>query len=267
MTTAQLEYYSSVGGGPILFDKTGARLATPQIRQKPNFVAPDGGNNTFLGFKDTGNTSTVSQCANNASYPNFFGTSAAAPHAAALAALMLQANSALTPTQIYTAMQSTASAMPVGGGSTPDYNSGFGFIQADAALASLPTGTPTMTLAATSVQTNGTTKLSWLAVNTTSCTASGGWTGAQASSGTTTVTAPATAGTVNYTLTCAGTSGPVTATAALTVTNPPSSGGGGGALDELALAVLAAISAMRLWAGVRRPYRRFCRAMTAARYR
>jgi hypothetical protein len=267
VATAQLEYYSSVGGGPILFDKAGTRLSQPQVRQKPNFVAPDGGNDTFLGFKDTGNTSTVGQCANNTSYPNFFGTSAAAPHAAALAALMLQANSALTPAQIYTAMQSTALPMPAGGGSTPDYNSGYGFLQGDAALAAIPTGTPTLALAKTTLNTNDTTTLSWLAVNTTSCNASGGWTGAQNSFGSTTVTAPATAGTVSYTLTCNGNGGPVSATAKLTVTNPPSSGGGGGALDEFALAVLAVISAMRLWAGARPPYRQSCRATTAVRCR
>ena len=39
---------------------------------------------TFLGFKDTGDKSTVAQCANNTNVPNFFGTSAAAPHAAAI---------------------------------------------------------------------------------------------------------------------------------------------------------------------------------------
>ena len=133
--SAVLEYYSSVGGDPILFDKSGNRLATPLVRQKPNFVAPDGGNDTFLGFKDTGDTSSVAQCANNASYPNFFGTSAAAPHAASLAALMFQANSSLTPAQIYTAMQSTASAM--GSQNTPNFSSGYGFIQADAAVATI----------------------------------------------------------------------------------------------------------------------------------
>lgn len=266
--TAQLEYYSSVGGGPILFDKNGTRLAQALVRQKPNFVAPDGGNDTFLGFKDTGNTSTVGECANNTNYPNFFGTSAAAPHAAALAALMLQANSALTPAQIYTAMQNTALAMPVGGGSTPDYNSGYGFIQGDAAIAAIPTGTPTLTLAKTTLNSNETTTLSWLAVNTTGCSASGGWSGAQSSSGSTTVTAPSTAGTVSYTLTCNGNAGPVTATTKLTVTNPPSSGGGGGgALDGLVLALLAVISGMRLSAGARPPSRQSCRARTAVRYR
>ena len=64
---------------------------------------------------------------------------------------MLQANSALTPAQIYSALQKTALAMPVGGNPTPDYLSGYGFIQADAALASLPPGPPNLTLAASTI--------------------------------------------------------------------------------------------------------------------
>jgi len=134
VTTAVLENFSSQGGAPILFDKTGTRLATPTLRQKPNFVAPDGGNDTFLGFKDTGDKSTVAQCANNTNLPNFFGTSAAAPHAAAIAALMLQADSTLTPAQIYGALQSTALPMA---NTSPDVNTGYGFIQADTAFSSL----------------------------------------------------------------------------------------------------------------------------------
>jgi Subtilase family len=145
-TTAVLEDYSSQGGAPILFDKTGTRLATPTLRQKPNFVAPDGGNDTFLGFQDTGDKSSVAQCANNSNYPNFFGTSAAAPHAAAIAALMLQADSTLTPAQIYGAMQSTALPMA---NASPDVNTGYGFIQADAAYASLGLTAPPATTGTT----------------------------------------------------------------------------------------------------------------------
>jgi subtilisin family serine protease len=151
VTTAVLENYSSQGGTPILFDTTGTRLATQTLRQKPNFVAPDGGNDTFLGFKDTGDKSSVAQCANNASYPNFFGTSAAAPHAAAIAALMMQADSMLTPAQIYGALQSTALPMA---NSSPDANTGFGFIQADAAYSSLGLGTPPVTVTSTPATTS-----------------------------------------------------------------------------------------------------------------
>ena len=104
--TPTLELFSSAGGDPILFDDTGTRLATPEMRQKPDFVGPDGGNDTFLGFTIGGTTgitdnSTVPECANHANFPNFFGTSASTPHVASIAALFLQADPALTPTQIY----------------------------------------------------------------------------------------------------------------------------------------------------------------------
>jgi len=139
VTPASLEFFSSFGGTPILFDSSGNRLAAPVVRQKPDFVAPDGVNTTFFGFTlaDGGlvDNSTVAGCANNASYPNYFGTSAAAPHAAGLAALMLQYNSTLTPAQIISAMQKSAAPMD---NPAPDSLTGYGFLQAGAAMALLP---------------------------------------------------------------------------------------------------------------------------------
>jgi hypothetical protein len=132
-TPAVLEYFSSAGGDPILFDVSGARLPAPVVRQKPQIVAPDGVNDTFLGFSAPVVTA-IAGCKNDAALPSFFGTSAAAPHAAAAAALMMQANSAVTTAQINTALQD--SALPMGG--APNFDSGYGFIQADAALALLP---------------------------------------------------------------------------------------------------------------------------------
>jgi uncharacterized membrane protein YgcG len=133
---AVLEYFSSQGGDPILFSSAGVRLGTPQIRVKPDIVGPDGVNTTFFGYPiaDSGETdsSNVSQCANNSSYPSYFGTSAATPHLAGVAALMQQANGALTPTQIYMALRSSASPM---GNTSPNDLSGWGFVQADMALA------------------------------------------------------------------------------------------------------------------------------------
>src|SRR5262249_13485702 len=191
---ALLEYFSSAGGDPILFDSSGKRLAAPQYRRKPDFVGPDGVNTSFFGFPIAGtvwsDTSTMSGCQNEATYNNFLGTSAATPHAAAVAALMLQANSALTPAQIYRALRSTA--LPMGNGQ-PDYLNGAGFIQADAALAALPPGPPTLQLAASSITVGNSTTLTWSAFNVTSCTASGSWSGTQKTSGSLTVT-PTAAG-------------------------------------------------------------------------
>jgi hypothetical protein len=238
---AVLERYSAEGGEPILFDTAGTRLATPQVRQKPDFTAPDGVNTSYFGFplSDSGTTddSTVSACQNDAIYLNFFGTSAATPHAAAVAALALQAIPTLTPTQIYDALHTTATAM---GNPSPNYESGYGFIDAEAALASLPAGAA-LTLASTTITPGSSTTLSWVAINTSSCTASGAWSGTQAISGSQSV-APAAAGSYAYTLTCTGASGKVSGTASLaveaTVGNPDSGGGGGGADLASLLALL-----------------------------
>jgi hypothetical protein len=227
-TPATLEAYSSAGGAPILFDTTGTRLATPVVRQKPDFVGPDGVNDTFLGFTLASASppfpsngllsTTIAQCQNNPKYPNFFGTSAATPHAAAIAALMLQANSSATPTQIYTALRSSALAMA---SPSPNYNSGYGFIQADAALALIPPAAPTLTLSASSVVAGNPVTITWSSITASSCTASGDWSGALKASGSQMLT-PSAAGTDKYTLTCADKGGnSVASTATLTVTVAP----------------------------------------------
>ena len=203
---AQLEGYSSVGGAPILFNTAGTRLATPVVRQKPDFVGPDGVNTTFLGFTlaSAGITVTTSNvsCQNDANYPNFFGTSAATPHAAGIAALALQANPAATPTQIYQSL--SAGALPMSS-ATPNFNSGYGFIQADTALM-----VPTLTLGAALIPLGSSTTLAWSTLDptSTSCTASANpatnfTPPAPAASGSITVT-PAAAGATVYTFTCTG---------------------------------------------------------------
>ncbi len=255
-TPAVLESYSSEGGAPLLFDVTGARLATPVVRQKPDFVGPDGGNDTFLGYTlaDAGFTdgqvsTSITSCQNNASYPNFFGTSAATPHVAGIAALMLQANSAVTPAQIYAALQNSALAMvspaaATGSAASTNFYTGYGFVQADAALALIVPGAPTLTLAATSVAAGSSTSITWSSVNATSCTASGSWSGTLATSGTQTVT-PGTAGTATYTLTCANAAGTSTASSATLTVTAAASHSGGGSLDWGALIGLTALIAMR----------------------
>jgi hypothetical protein len=121
VSPALLESFSSVGTTPILFGLSGNRLATPDLRaSKPEIVAPDGADTSFFGSDSDAD-----------GFPNFFGTSAAAPHAAAVGALMLQAVPTLTPAQIRTALQNTALDMAAPGF---DNDTGFGLIQADAAL-------------------------------------------------------------------------------------------------------------------------------------
>jgi hypothetical protein len=202
LSPAALEIFSSEGGAPILFDASGTRLATPVVRQKPDFVGPDGVNNTFLGFtlasEDVTFTTTIAGCQNNASYPNFFGTSAATPHAASIAALMLQANPAITPAQIYQTLRN--SALPMASQS-PSTQSGFGFIQANTALV-----VPTLSLGSTSVAEGGSTTISWSTVSATACTASGNWSGSLAPNGTQTVTISGS-GTNTYILTCTDAAG------------------------------------------------------------
>jgi Subtilase family len=136
VTPAVLASYSSAGGDPVLFDAAG-NAQTAVIRQKPDFVGPDGVNNTFLGQPGTfGYTNGISQCEINGAFPSFFGTSAATPHVAAVAALLMQYNSGLTPAQIYTVLHNTASPI----GATPNLNAGYGFIQADQAIKQVSPG-------------------------------------------------------------------------------------------------------------------------------
>jgi len=222
---AILESYSSAGGDPILFDSAGVRLATPLYRQKPNFVGPDGVNTSYFGFPLAGSqfsdASSVAQCLNDTTYNNFFGTSAATPHAAGIAALMQQANPALTPAQIYGALQSTALPMPVGSNPTPDYLSGYGFIQADAAMATLPAGPPVLTLSSDTIYLSQSSTLTWFAANSTSCMATGSWSGTQSPSGGTQVLTPAATGSYTYTLTCASSAGSQNGSATLAVQLAP----------------------------------------------
>jgi subtilisin family serine protease len=124
-----LESFSSAGSTPILFDTAGHRLAIPEIRLKPEIVAPDGANTTFFGGREV----------EFDGFLNFFGTSAAAPHAAAVAALMLQAVPSTTPQIVYETLETTALDMGPPGF---DFDSGFGLIQADKALDTLVSAAP-----------------------------------------------------------------------------------------------------------------------------
>jgi hypothetical protein len=87
--TPQYEPFSSPGPSTIAFDKDGNRLAQAQIRRKPDIAAPDGVNTTF--FPPGADQDYEGAFGVPDGFPNFFGTSAAAPHAAAVAALVIQA--------------------------------------------------------------------------------------------------------------------------------------------------------------------------------
>ena len=116
--------YSSAGGVPILFEPDGTALASPGLRAKPAVTATDGVNTTFF-FSDSHGNDGID---------DFFGTSAAAPHAAAVAALMLEASPSATPVQLQSALQASAVDMGAAGF---DNDHGAGLIQADAAITTL----------------------------------------------------------------------------------------------------------------------------------
>jgi len=116
-----LEPFSSRGGVPILRNSNGNELGMELIRDKPNVVGPDGGNTSFFG----------QQINDGDDFPNFFGTSASAPHAAAFAALLLEAFPQALPSDIRTALEGTAIDMEDPGF---DSASGNGFINVQAAF-------------------------------------------------------------------------------------------------------------------------------------
>ena len=76
------EFFTSPGGKalPVRFDSSGNEYARIQKRTSPLIASVDGANTTFF---------TSDTARDDDTLPNFFGTSAAAPHAAAIAALVL----------------------------------------------------------------------------------------------------------------------------------------------------------------------------------
>jgi hypothetical protein len=117
-----LESYSSRGGTTILLDTAGNPVVEP--RDKPEIVAADGVDTTFF-CSCSGDT-------DGTGYPNFYGTSAAAPHAAAIGALIRDLVPDATPNDIYAALFESAIDM---GSPGFDSDSGAGLVQADRALA------------------------------------------------------------------------------------------------------------------------------------
>ena len=119
------EPFTSQGPTTILFDPAGNRLSSPEVRDTPAIASIDGTTTTFFG-----------QASSDGLY-HFFGTSAAAPHAAAVAALVEQANPGFTPEQVYEDL--IASADPnIGGTPGNPHVVGAGLIDAYRAVVGQP---------------------------------------------------------------------------------------------------------------------------------
>jgi uncharacterized repeat protein (TIGR01451 family) len=124
-STNIVETFSSDGPRRLFFQPDGTPftagnfLATGgTLRQKPDITAADG----------------VAVTGNGGFGTPFFGTSAAAPHAAAIAGLLKSANPALTPAQIRTTLINTAIDIETAG---TDRDAGAGIVMAFQALQSL----------------------------------------------------------------------------------------------------------------------------------
>lgn len=113
-----VEEFSSLGGDvPIYFTHDGLPIpGAPELRFKPEIAAPDGTNTTFFG-------NDIGFDVDN--HPNFFGTSAAAPHAAAVAGLMLEASPDMSPAGVNQVLMASAIDIEAPGA---DPLSGFGLI-------------------------------------------------------------------------------------------------------------------------------------------
>ncbi|UFH52854.1 S8 family serine peptidase [Spirosoma sp. KNUC1025] len=126
-----VEEFSSAGGTPILFTTYGQPIPA-EVRLKPEITAPDGGNTSFF-------PPFPGQDLEGDGFPNFFGTSAAAPHAAGVAALLKErSKNSMGPDDILLRLRTTAIDMDdpftTGFDMGFDFRTGFGFIQADKAL-------------------------------------------------------------------------------------------------------------------------------------
>ena len=158
--TTSVELFSSDGNRRIFYDTNGNLISgsplfaagNGEVRRKPDLTAPDGVSTTLPG------TSGLNP---------FFGTSAAAPHAAGVAALIKSGNPGITSAKMRTALTKTSTDIE---GLGRDRDSGFGIVNAFNAMGSanvtprpfLELGTvtfsPTFVLPGNSEAATGTTR-------------------------------------------------------------------------------------------------------------
>jgi PKD repeat protein/subtilisin-like proprotein convertase family protein len=135
-----VEGFSSDGPRRVFFQADGTAI-TPgnysstggAVRQKPDLTAADGVKTAVAGFNP------------------FYGTSAAAPHAAAIAALLKSYRPALTPAQIRISLTTTALDIEADG---YDRDSGAGIVMAQPAL-QWASSLPVFSVASTSLMAEG----------------------------------------------------------------------------------------------------------------
>ena len=106
------EAFSSTGPGTLLFDPSGARYAQPVTSGSPDVTGPDGSQTSVTGFTP------------------FYGTSAAAPNVAGVAALLQQLQPGISPASVASIL--VKSALPLTG--EPSSVAGAGLVQADRAI-------------------------------------------------------------------------------------------------------------------------------------
>lgn len=111
------EPFSSRGPKIRIFDQNGNRFDAPEVRQKPELASADGVNTSVTGFQP------------------FFGTSAAAPSAAGVAALVLSAKPTLPFSLFRAIMIDPRNAGDCTASGLPDLDCGWGFVFADRAVA------------------------------------------------------------------------------------------------------------------------------------
>ncbi len=133
--TTDPESFSSRGGTlAVQFNANGAYA--PRSSFEPDISSVDGNNTRFFGSPSINLGGTFGE---PDAFKNFFGTSAAAPNAAAIAALIRQRNPTRTPAQINTALETTAIDITGTRAALGDDDvSGIGLIDANAAITSIP---------------------------------------------------------------------------------------------------------------------------------